>query len=91
MSGETGSDCMILAGDVSDNLDIFRATLTCFTRKYKVSYEQSRLPGSTAVKPKCVDMHVQYVFFVPGNHDLWTRREERGKHTSLGKSVPSSS
>lgn len=61
MSGETGSDCMILAGDVSDNLDIFRATLICFTSKYK------------------------YVFFVPGNHDLWTRREERGKHTSLEK------
>ena len=29
---------------------------------------------------------LQYVFFVPGNHDLWTRRAERGKHTSLGES-----
>lgn len=46
MSGETGSDCMILAGDVSDNLDIFRATLICFTSKYKVNYEQSTLPHS---------------------------------------------
>ena len=46
------------------------------------------MPGSIAVDSKCVDM--QYVFFVPGNHDLWTRGEERGKHTSLGKSVPSS-
>ncbi len=46
MPGETGPDCMILAGGVSDNLDIFRATLICFTRKYKVSYEQSTLPHS---------------------------------------------
>lgn len=61
LSGNTESDCIILAGDVSDNIDVFKATLLCFTRKFK------------------------HVFFVPGNHDLWTRREERGKHTSLEK------
>lgn len=26
-----------------------------------------------------------HVFFVPGNHDLWVRRNERGKYDSLGK------
>ncbi|KAL4446687.1 hypothetical protein ABPG77_007931 [Micractinium sp. CCAP 211/92] len=27
----------------------------------------------------------RHVFFVPGNHDLWVRRNERGKYDSLGK------
>ncbi|PSC76652.1 Metallo-dependent [Micractinium conductrix] len=26
-----------------------------------------------------------HVFFVPGNHDLWVRRHERGQYDSLGK------
>ncbi|KAL3153387.1 hypothetical protein ABBQ38_011726 [Trebouxia sp. C0009 RCD-2024] len=54
-------DCLIVAGDISDDVQTFAATLRCFTQKFK------------------------HVFFVPGNHDLWTRREERGKHTSLEK------
>lgn len=29
----------------------------------------------------------QHVFFVPGNHDLWVRRKERGVLDSLGDSL----
>lgn len=57
MSGETGSDCMILAGDVSDNLDVFRATLICFTRKYKVDYEQNTVPRSLSNCCQAVLLH----------------------------------
>lgn len=36
LSDEFQSDCLILAGDISDDIDTFRATLLCFTKKYKV-------------------------------------------------------
>ena len=26
-----------------------------------------------------------HVFFTPGNHDLWVRRQERGQYDSIGE------
>lgn len=43
---------LILAGDVSDNLETFEITMKLLKEKFN------------------------NVFFVPGNHDLWCRREE---------------
>ncbi|KAK9811554.1 hypothetical protein WJX72_005803 [[Myrmecia] bisecta] len=54
-------DVLILAGDVTDNLDTLRATFECLASKWKC------------------------VFFTPGNHDLWVRRQERGQYDSIGK------
>jgi Icc-related predicted phosphoesterase len=51
-------DILIAAGDISDNLDILRATLALLRSKFKK------------------------VFYVPGNHELWVRRE---MHTSVEK------
>jgi 3',5'-cyclic AMP phosphodiesterase CpdA len=51
-------DILIAAGDISNNLDILRATLALLRSKFKK------------------------VFYVPGNHELWVRRE---MHTSVEK------
>lgn len=61
LGADYSDDAVILAGDVTDDLDIFEATLRCFTE------------------------HWQHVFFTPGNHDLWTRKAERGRHNSSEK------
>ncbi|KAK2080575.1 hypothetical protein QBZ16_000429 [Prototheca wickerhamii] len=60
-SRECRQDALIVAGDVSDNLDTLARTLELLTSAYG------------------------HVFFVPGNHDLWCRREERQRHDSLVK------
>lgn len=54
-------DVLLLAGDVSDKLDIFQETLAV-------------LAGSFGA-----------VFFVPGNHDLWCRRDGSDGADSLDK------
>mmetsp|Transcript_73596 Transcript_73596/g.130512 ORF Transcript_73596/g.130512 Transcript_73596/m.130512 type:complete len:404 (+) Transcript_73596:69-1280(+) len=56
-------DALILAGDVSDNLEVVRKTLRSLRAKFA------------------------YVFFVPGNHDLWVTRQKAKDncHDSLSK------
>ena len=49
---EYADDTLLLAGDISDNLDRLKAGLTYLRSKFR------------------------RVFFVPGNHDLWVRRNE---------------
>lgn len=45
-------DALILAGDVSHDAAVLRATLSLFLERFR------------------------YVFFVPGNHELWVRKDE---------------
>ncbi|KAG6555954.1 hypothetical protein Mapa_001894 [Marchantia paleacea] len=52
---------LILAGDVTDNLETFEITMKLLKEKFN------------------------NVFFVPGNHDLWCRREEDNVSDSLTK------
>lgn len=49
---EYADDILLLAGDISDNLDRLKICLTHLRAKFR------------------------RVFFVPGNHDLWVRRQE---------------
>eukprot|EP00928_Gymnodinium_smaydae_P042732 TRINITY_DN28738_c0_g1_i1.p1 TRINITY_DN28738_c0_g1~~TRINITY_DN28738_c0_g1_i1.p1 ORF type:complete len:407 (+),score=63.38 TRINITY_DN28738_c0_g1_i1:143-1222(+) len=54
-------DALILAGDVSEDLDILEATLTALRQKFR------------------------YLFFTPGNHDLWLLKGEQKSPDSLAK------
>ena len=56
-------DALIVAGDVSDDLAVLRATLEELVARFA------------------------HVLFVPGNHDLWTRRGERERYDSIGTYV----
>ncbi|NET58830.1 MAG: metallophosphoesterase [Symploca sp. SIO2E6] len=56
--GNYHQDALIVAGDISDNLDIINKTFDVLQNKFK------------------------YVFYIPGNHELWTRNEQ---HDSLHK------
>lgn len=55
------NDCIILAGDISDDLHTLHSTLQFFTQAFA------------------------HVFFTPGNHELWVRKQERDQYDSLGK------
>ena len=79
-------DCLIVAGDISDNLQTFKTTLQCFKEKFKVIHQVQHVSSCVILKLNGPWLFLQYVLFVPGNHDLWTRREDRGKQTSLGMS-----
>ncbi|NES20750.1 MAG: metallophosphoesterase [Symploca sp. SIO3E6] len=56
--GNYHHDALIVAGDISDNLDVIKKTLDLLQNKFK------------------------YVFYTPGNHELWTRDYH---HNSLHK------
>lgn len=55
------NDAIIVAGDISDSLEVIRQTLQCLKAKFR------------------------WVFFVPGNHELWVRAKERGQMDSMSK------
>jgi Icc-related predicted phosphoesterase len=55
------SSVLIIAGDVSDDLNTLRRTLELFASSYG------------------------YCFFCLGNHELWTRKSERGQYDSIEK------
>jgi predicted phosphohydrolase len=54
-------DVLIIAGDVSDDLELLGKTLKLFASSYG------------------------YCFFCVGNHELWTRKAERGQYDSIQK------